>query len=307
MKKSIICLALVCGLIATGCDSGFDDIDDDPVPDIELPRRIGLSAVDYRPAPGQFVNDMPAYEPGDTPDAINAKALSVLNSGGLVSLGAFGGEIIMTLSEPIIHNDLKDCDFRILGNSYITGTEGNTVYGSAEPGMVWVMEDVNANGLPDDTWYRFVGDMGDRIEHITVTYRPVAEPTAQKWVEWVTDSGETGFLTCNPSFHSHTYFPQWIFADPDRAELTVTGYAVPANGGLDPATGLYRQICYRGFADCFPNYDERSAFSLREAVDLNGKKANIRRVDFVKVTTAVLDSNGPLGEASTEVGGIEIP
>ena len=293
-------------LFLCACDSSEFNDDDLDFPSPIAPHRAKISAVDYSPAPGQFVNEMPTYEDGDTRASMNAKALEVLNRGGLISLGAFGGEITITLAEPIFHNPGEDADFRVLGNSYITGAGNGVSYGSSEPGMVWIMKDENGNGKPDDTWYRFVGDMQDEIAYMTVTYTPNPNPTSAEWVDWVSDSGDSGHLTCNTAYHDHTYFPLWLNNGTSNVSMTKAGYAVPANGFLDTSTGLYRQICYPGFADSFPNNDIRSAFSIKDAVDILGNHADIDRVDFIRITTAVLDSNGPLGETSTEIGGIEI-
>lgn len=296
-------LILSVGVAFVSCNS---DGDDEPLnPGTPSTHRVTLSAVDYRPAPGQFVNEMPRYDDGDTPESMNAKALELLNRGSLVSLGALGGEITLTLAEPIFHDANREADFRILGNSYITGVIGDITYGSSEPGIVWVMMDANGNGLPDDTWYRFVGDMSDQIDYFTITYTPAVNPTSQAWVDWSTDTGQRGSLTCNTAYHAHSYFPMWLYDDVDNARFTVSAYALPPNGFLESSSGLYRQICYRGFADSFPNNDPRSAFSLQDAVDINGRPANINRIDFIRITTAVIDSNGPLGEASTEIGGVE--
>ena len=52
---------------------------------------------DYLPAPGQFVNQSPAYKPGYTQDSINALVEASLcgqANGGTVSLGSFGGYIV---------------------------------------------------------------------------------------------------------------------------------------------------------------------------------------------------------------------
>ena len=59
-----------------------------------------------------------------------------------VSLGGFGGYIVVGFDHSI--DNSGDYDLGILGNSFS---------GSSEPGIVWVMQDENGNGLPDDTWY----------------------------------------------------------------------------------------------------------------------------------------------------------
>ena len=53
-----------------------------------------IQAVDeYRPAPGQYVNDIPEYEEGDTEATMIQKCTERLanNNRELVALGAFGG------------------------------------------------------------------------------------------------------------------------------------------------------------------------------------------------------------------------
>ena len=55
-----------------------------------------IQAVDeYRPAPGQYVNDIPEYEPGDTEADMVRKCTERLaaNERGMVALGAYGGYI----------------------------------------------------------------------------------------------------------------------------------------------------------------------------------------------------------------------
>lgn len=46
---------------------------------------------------------------------------------------------------------------RVAYEGYDFAIEGNAFDGSSEPGIVWVMQDVNGNGLPDDTWYQLKG------------------------------------------------------------------------------------------------------------------------------------------------------
>lgn len=291
-------------LVLCACNS------DEPDPDPEInPDPVGslFSSVDYQPAPGQFVNEMPVYEKGDTPQSINRKALEAINRGAIISLGALGGQITLTLTNPIFHNPGAKYDFRILGNCYLTGTDGDNILGSAEPGIVWVMKDSNSNGIPDDKWYLFVGQMGDQIKPVTITYTPAPDPDSSRWVDWSTDDGASGALTCNTAYHNHTYFPQWLFADTNKASMAIQTYMLPPNSFREADTGLYRQICYPGFADSFPNNDDRSTFSLSDAVDLDGNPANLDCIHFIRITTAVIDSNGPLGETSTEFGGLQLP
>ena len=52
---------------------------------------------EYRPAPGQFVNELPEYSEGDTEETMRQKAEDCLayNAGTMVSLGGYGGYIVV--------------------------------------------------------------------------------------------------------------------------------------------------------------------------------------------------------------------
>lgn len=55
-------------------------------------------------------------------------------------------------------------DFSIIGNPFD---------GSSEPGIVYVMQDENGDGLPNDTWYELRGSETGKAEtyqHYAVTY-----------------------------------------------------------------------------------------------------------------------------------------
>lgn len=63
-----------------------------------------------------------------------------------MSLGAFGGYLVVGFDHSI-END----------GGYNIGVSGNSFDGSSEPGIVWVMQDENGDGLPNDTWYELKG------------------------------------------------------------------------------------------------------------------------------------------------------
>ena len=94
---------------------------------------------EFTAAPGQFVNEH--YTAAD-PEAACAYADSRMREAAYVSLGAFGGCLVVGFDHSI-END----------GGYNIRVDGNSFEGSSEPGIVWVMQDENGNGLPDDTWY----------------------------------------------------------------------------------------------------------------------------------------------------------
>ena len=99
---------------------------------------------EYTPAPGQFINETKTGGFDGTQTTAEAAcryAEQRFADDIWVSLGGFGGYIVVGFDHSI--DNSGDYDIGILGNSFS---------GSSEPGIVWVMQDENGNGLPDDTW-----------------------------------------------------------------------------------------------------------------------------------------------------------
>ena len=94
----------------------------------------GFKVLEYRPAPGQFINE--GFD-CQTMEEANAYAEERFNKKLYVSLGSFGGYITVKMPKEI--KNRKGYDFGIIGNPFS---------GSSEPGIVWVMQDENGDGLP---------------------------------------------------------------------------------------------------------------------------------------------------------------
>lgn len=87
-----------------------------------------------------------------------------------VSLGGFGGYIVVGFDHSI--DASGGYDLAIVGNSF---------EGSSEPGIVWVMQDENGDGLPNDTWYELKGSetgKAETLQDYAVTYY---RPRAPEW------------------------------------------------------------------------------------------------------------------------------
>ena len=115
--------------------------------------------VEYLPAPGQFINSMPWGSP------VSASSL-IGGVNGSLSLGAFGGKVVFRFEEAVENHpdNPYGIDFTIFGNATSEWSE---------PGVVWVMKDVNENGLPDDTWYELAGSdyyFSTTLRHYEVEY-----------------------------------------------------------------------------------------------------------------------------------------
>lgn len=268
---------------------------------------------EYRPAPGQFVNDVPEYEEGDTEADMLTKAAEQLcgdKMPGMVSLGAFGGYVVFGFDHPVA-NVIGQPDLRIYGNTIRNTT--STTAGSSEPGVVMVMADENHNGLPDDTWYEIAGckhsDAATKSA-VTITYtRPAADhqPTPDPDLSFVTDmhyiawqatDGTTGYVEKNRQ-HTQSYWPLWLDAD----RLTFSGTMLPPNAHQD-GNNFELEFYPYGYADAMPN-DEDTGIDISSAVDSQGNPAALTHINFVKVYTGVNQTCGWLGETSTEICGAE--
>ena len=284
------------------------------------PFSPGVTRVlDYRPAPGQFVNTLPEYKDGDTQETMNKKALALVSGGksDLITLGSWGGYIVVGFDHTIA-NVAGKRDFRVLGNSLVGGSEA---------GIVYVAYDKNKNGKPDtDEWYEIAGSatldptketwyndqVGRKFDvktyrDYTVTYqRPTAETPKDiaQYVRWTDNKGGNGWIPKN-RFHEQTYYPQWI----KERTYELRGTRLPQNGynkNKPSETPFY--ICLRfayGYADNVPNTDKGATIDIGWAIDKAGKPVHLPGVDFVRVQTGILQVNGWLGENSTEFAGIQ--
>ena len=270
---------------------------------------------------GQFVNELPEYEEGDTQETMNRKALEAIgnNNQGMVSLGGFGGYIVVGFDHTI-ENKAGLCDFRVQGNAFYAN--GQSEYGSSEPGVIEVSFDANGNGLPDDEWYEIAGssysegseswieqarEAGNDVRTIhdyeITYYRPTTEPgkPTEEYIRWEDNQGESGYRSMNPT-HLQSYYPQWIKED----RISFSGTRLPQNGidlsGVGNNFALYK-FAY-GYADNEPNTNDRSAIDIDWAVGADGQPANLSGVDFIRIHTGVNQENGWLGECSTEIMGV---
>ena len=256
--------------------------------------------IEYTPAPGQFINELKTggFDASHvTPEAAVSYAESRLMEGSWVSLGGFGGYVIVGFDHSI--DNSRTYDFGIISNAFD---------GSSEPGVVWVMQDENGNGYPDDTWYELAGSETGKFE----TYRDYAvtyyRPSAPKMpVQWTDNYGNNGEIDYLQQFHNQDYYyPLWIGTD----SYTLTGTRLEALNYDQSGNGSYWiQPHYDwGYADNFSPSDFNSEnkanlFRISNAIDFEGNPINLSHIDFVKVQCAVNSKSGWLGELSTEVCG----
>lgn len=239
---------------------------------------------EYKPAMGQFVNVLPKYEVGDDAETMCRKCEAAIanNNGGLITLGGWGGYVTFGFDHAV-RNVAGERDFRILGNAFYL--DGNTQYGSSEPGVVYVSRDANRNGLPDDPWYELRGSEYDN------------STTDHYYRKTYTRAGDT----LQNAFYKQPYYPQWLTED------AITFEGVRLANTTEKINGTYVQrVLDYGYADNKPNTDIiGTSFDISWAVDAEGNPVVLPSVDFIRVVTAIdyWNTIAGTGEISTEITG----
>ncbi len=276
---------------------------------------------EYRPAPGQFVNQMPLYEDGDTEESMRRKAEESIR-GDIrqgVSLGSFGGYIIFGFDHTLINSKGKR-DFHIEGNAFFSTAFPEVEAGSSESGIILVSFDENQNGIPDDKWYEidWYPEVTKEIAYMDyeITYsRPdenkTPDPghdsiTDKSYIPWNDNLGKSGYVMKN-RFHDQSYYPLWL----EENEMVFQGTRLPNNASDISGDGsYYLQFMFPqgAYVDNYPegsmdkegNY--RNHFDIDWAVDIETReRVHLKGIDFIKVYTGQNQYCGHLGETSTEI------
>ena len=308
MKKYIYLLAAIA--ITSSCNS--DDVITEELKDhyrakTETSVAEQTIVFEYTPAPGQFINETKTggFTGNETThEAAAAYAEQRMKSGAFVSLGGFGGYMVVGFDHSIDNT-----------GSYDFGITGNSFKGSSEPGVVWVMQDENGNGNPDDSWYELKGSETGKestIQNYSVTYYRPSEP--QQSVKWTDSEGNSGEVDYLKAFHQQDYYyPLWIKED----SYTLTGTCLEGRNYDQSGNDTYWVNAEYdwGYTDNFSEIDRLSNddnanagakanyFKISNAIDTNGNPVNLDYIDFIKVQTGCNTKSGWLGENSTEVFG----
>lgn len=262
-------------------------------------KKTVTKVLEYMPAFGQFVNELPPYEEGDTAESMRVKAEKALANNEVITLGGFGGYVVFGFDHTI-PNIPGQRDIRILGNAFTN---------NAEPGVIMVAYDRNKNGIPDeDEWFEIAGSEHGSprvIRQYEITYY---KPTKDKeellgevaeYIRWKDNQGQEGWKAKN-TFHQQSYYPQWI----KEEVLTYKGTLLPNNAVRVEQTNNWQLLPFAwGYADNYPNAREEASIDIDWAVDQVGNKVQLPGVDFIKIYTGLNQEAGWLGETSTEVAG----
>lgn len=292
MKTVIFILVALISFVFIGCNKDEDIIEDFP-PQEDF--NLGYRVIEYTPAPGQYINDaVTGFKDITSMEDACRQAERRFSEGLFVSLGSWGGYIVVKFDTPIINSG--GYDFSISSNSFDT---------SNEPGIVWVMRDSNKNGLPDDEWYELKGSYFGEEGYERNYWVNYTRPEAKKNTPWEDSNGETGVVNWMGNYHSQDfYYPNWI----EKDSYTLYGSRLPLQAEMDPDTRLWTNRAFEwGYADNigedFLSSKGYNRFRISDAVSSTNQDVDLPEIDFVKVQTAVNGSAGWLGENSTEVCG----
>jgi len=264
--------------------------------------------MEYKPAPGQFTNSLPWGCP------VSAHSL-VGGVNGSLSLGAFGGYVIFRFEQAVENHEDNPygIDFTIFGNPTNEWSE---------PGVVWVMKDLNENGLPDDSWYELAGSdyyfSSTRKQYQLSYTNPGGSEAAN--VPWSDELGNTGMIRAN-SAHTQPYYPlNDSFPDVAVASYTLGGTLIQGFVDVDHPPFITSRRRAFGYTDnqvrgsgshlepdnpYTPEVENSGgdAFDIAWAVDGDGNFVDMDIIHFVKVQNGLLHEGGWLGEISTELTG----
>ena len=253
---------------------------------------------EYIPAPGHQVNGYiivgDSYPEGCTHAQACDSVLAHFQRRWSISLGSQGGYVIAGFDHSV----------RNSGGNYDLCIKGNPFSYQSEPGIIWVSQDDNGDGLPNDQWFELAGSEYGTARHTTdyaiTYYRPAARKSATAWRDCF---GQTGYVPYMSYWNPHdTYWQPWV----EGTERIYFG------------SRLADRSTYQGGISDIPPYDwgyadnlgndfiegpagKMNYFRLSTARTWDGQPANLEYIDFIKIQTAQIGSTPNLGDISTEV------
>jgi hypothetical protein len=240
--------------------------------------------VEFSPAPGQFVGVGNGFSNPSIPDLASKTEADVKTivqdhmdgttpfnnediNGKVFSLGGWGGYYTVYFDHSVINE--AGADIAISGNFHVAGM--------AEPGVVWVSQDLNGDGKPNEIWYRLKGSQSTAKPRYAVTY---FKPSSTATAFWINSNGKSSGFPYYPN--GNDGFPY---------HLTGPGTFVTFAGVLLDDNSL------NGYVDA-----GATQFDIADAVNEKGESVSLAYIDFVKTQTGLNKDGGGLGEYSTEAG-----
>jgi hypothetical protein len=241
-----------------------------------------ISAVlEYRPAPGQFINDANMGEEKQGEKIVGGKSN--------MNLGAFGGYVTYTFDHSVVNGDRgnnEGYDFAVC-----------RAFSQGKPAIVQVSYDRNGNGKADDEWYEIHSTSHKdpaNIKNYKMVYKnPLDAPgaTAPSDIDCIANGVPEvmNFSILAKTSHKHSCWPAWIAVETIEFTGTALDATVAKNSG-------YGYICannnnYTSVIGGDNDTKNSDKMNLDWAHKLDGTPANLKCIDFVRIYTA---SVGPI-------------
>lgn len=296
LRRMSAYLSLTTGIILliislSGCSKEFVIVES--LSSTNNPSAYINKIFDYQYGPGQHASFISPTEKAE--DFIGEPWT---RNKSFISLGGWGGYVIAGFNHAVVNTN---------GPDIAIFTQPSV---SSEPGVVYVMEDINNDGLPNDgTWFELRGseyNNSETIHNYEVTY---FKPGSSGYVTWKDNQGKSGSLV--PGFNNDSW---WWSGYADKNSVTFSGERLPdvfENTSKDPTIELWLQrkgLFQFGYAECYFNSDynaklKANMLDISSAVDVSGKSVNLSKISFIKIQSSVFQQAGWLNEVSTEISG----
>jgi hypothetical protein len=216
---------------------------------------------------------------------------------GWLYLGGFGGYVIAGFDHNIDNHEGYDFQVYALSGAM------------PEPAIVYVMEDENGDGLPNDTWYELKGNQFENSKrNYWVRYYKATNSVSN--ITWLDSSGNTGELI--PGFGA-TYSYGWWWSGTTTDSITFCGTRLPDSYD-DNSTGetqlwtVPQDRFTWGYAENnygtdFDSDVKANKLDISNAVDEEGIAVVLEKIRFIKVQTGVFQQAGWTNEVSSEIRG----
>ncbi|MDR1987040.1 MAG: hypothetical protein LBP88_08740, partial [Treponema sp.] len=248
-------------------------------------KAQAATCIEFSPAPGQFVGRGNGYSNPVIPNLSSLteeevrdlvqeyldgnKTFNNANVDGQVfSLGGWGGYYILGFDHSV--PNASGADLRIPSNHHVAGM--------AEAGVVWVSQDSNGDGKPNELWYQLKGSQASPTKGYAMAYFKPTDASSAFWIDTQGGAGTFSYYS-----NGNDGYPYHITGR--------TGTYVLFTGTLLQDSNL------SGYVDA-----GTLTFDLSDAVDAAGNGVSLEYIDFVKVQTGLNKGEGSLGEYSPEAG-----
>jgi len=278
---------------------------------VQAESPFATRMVRYEPAPGQWVNDPFFNHPDAALGRPYADGFDEIGDSSLVSLGGFGGSIVLGFDHTVEDHPLNPfgMDAVVFGNAFWVAEAGppdpNTHW--AECATIEISLDANANNQADDYWYLIPGShiTDPDVQLLGVTwdddvYDDTYPPPNAAWIPpdssgiWTTFAYELPYAVfgpvrvVNPSgdptrediFGYAEYSPTVLLGDLNGDDIVDDPMIAPEEFYTVPDDPFEVGMT--------PGSGGGDAFDIAWAIDpATGLPADLPGFDFIRLTTAV--------------------